>query len=465
MKRFGIFPELNPTGDSILIGPKSSKHDEWILCGRLSEYGRRYKVKLDVTKEKVIAIFGKRGQGKSFTLGTLLEGMCTTDLMTSISRSSGDRAILLFDTLDIYQWMGVPLNREWENNQELDRQATLLQGWDINPEQLQVDVWVPAGYENRLINRSYNTFKLHVPDLQVDDWGNLLGIDIMRDVMGQYLYEIFYKVTVIGWTDLAGEFHPGNKHYSLENIVTCIENDEDINKGIFKDETRRAILQRLRAFQAHPLFSVDGTKLPIFLKPGYLSVLLLGKLPDDLRNVLVSVLARRILKERSIASELSKDLLLNPRLTEEERKKRKILLEKSIPKCWMVIDEAQNIVPSSKKTFASESLVKIVKEGRNFGISFIMTTQEPNAIKKSLLSQVETFIIHKLVSYSDIRYVLDNVKSPLPDEIEDEQRKITIEELILSLSIGQVLVSDTEMQRAFLMEVRPRISAHGGIEA
>ena len=84
MKRFGLSPELYPYGDSINIGPNLSTPDEWLLFGRLSEYGERYKVKLDVTKEKVISIFGKRGQGKSFTLGTLLEGMCTVNKDTSI---------------------------------------------------------------------------------------------------------------------------------------------------------------------------------------------------------------------------------------------------------------------------------------------------------------------------------------------------------------------------------------------
>lgn len=31
------------------------------FLGRLAEYGRRYNVKFDVSKEKVIAIVGKRG--------------------------------------------------------------------------------------------------------------------------------------------------------------------------------------------------------------------------------------------------------------------------------------------------------------------------------------------------------------------------------------------------------------------
>ena len=127
--------------------------------------------------------------------------------------------------------------------------------------------------------------------------------------------------------------------------------------------------------------------------------------------------------------------------------------------------EAQNVIPSETKTFASASVVKLVKEGRNFGLSFLVTTQEPRSIDRSVLSQVETFIIHKLVTLSDIRYIIDNIKSPLPDQILDEKRDITMADLVLSLSVGQVIVSHTDLPRCFLMEVRPRISAHGGFEA
>lgn len=466
MKRYGLYPELVPVGDSILFGTESTSTAEWILAGRLSEYGRRYSVKFDVSKEKVVAIFGKRGQGKSYTLGSLIEGMCTSERQSNISCITGDRAVLLFDTLDIYQWMNVPLNSEWSDRPELDRQAEVLAGWDIRrPGPLQVDIWVPAGYERSLPGTRHNTFQLHVPDLDVDDWGSLLGIDIMRDVMGQYLFEIYHKVTNLGWTDRDANAHRANPNYSISDLLDCIEFDQDREREIYREDTCRAVLQRLRAYQVHPLFSREGTPLRQLLEPGRTSVLLLNRLPDDLRSVLVSVLVRRILRERSQTSEAAKDLMINPNLSAHERSVKEEFLLNAVPKCWIVIDEAQNVVPASKKTFASESIVKLVKEGRNFGLSFVVTTQEPKAIDRSILSQVETFIIHKLVTLADIRFVLDNVKSPLPDEIKDGERRLSMSELVLSLSVGQALVSDTNAPRCFLMEVRPKVSAHGGFEA
>jgi hypothetical protein len=78
---------------------------------------------------------------------------------------------------------------------------------------------------------------------------------------------------------------------------------------------------------------------------------------------------------------------------------------------------------------------------------------------------VETFIIHKLVSQGDIDYILDNLKSPFPAEIKDDYRSLTPRELIRDIEIGQAIISDTNTKRCFVMEIRPRVSVHGGFEA
>lgn len=201
------------------------------------------------------------------------------------------------------------------------------------------------------------------------------------------------------------------------------------------------------------------------IKPGRVSIILLNLLPEDLRGVLVSILIHRLLKERAEASEIVKDLIINPNMSGEQRAKMKKRVEESVPKTWVVIDEAQNLIPSSGHTSATRNIIKFVKEGRNFGLSFIVTTQQPRALDVNILSQVETFIVHKLASQTDIEHILYNLKSPLPSEIKDGNTTITAKELIRDIGIGQALVSDTNTDRAFVMEIRPRVSAHGGFEA
>jgi len=465
MKRYGLYPELHTEADWFVFGTESGKPEEWIFTGRLTEYGPRYNVKFDVSKEKVIAIFGKRGQGKSYSLGSLIEGMVTENSPSSISNVKRERAVLLFDTLNIFQWMNIPLGSQDKKYNEVQKQAEVMANWDISSESLAVDIWVPAGYRYRLTSSKFYDLFLNITDFTIEDWGALLGLDMVRDIKGQYLTEIYQKVVTLGWTDDSTCFHQPNPNYGIQNLIECIENDEERETGIYRPDTRRAILQQLKAYQRHPIFSGNGTPLKDILKPGRIAVILLNRLPEDMRSVLVAILVRRIIQERAEASENIKDLMVNLYLDEGVRRQKEESVRCAIPKTYIVIDEAQNVIPFARKTSATESLIKLVKEGRNFGLSFVVTTQQPRALDINVLSQVETFIIHKLVSQADIDFVLNNIKCPFPLEIKDHDNTLSPRELIRDISVGQAVVSDTNTSRCFIMEIRPRISVHGGFEA
>ena len=464
MKRYGLSPEMRAIGDWCICGSETDEPQEWVYIGRLAEYGRKYRVKLDTSKEKVITIVGKRGQGKSYTLASLIEGLITTNNPCSISSVNSSRAILVFDTLNIFQWMHIPLNSQTKFS-EINKQASLLTGWGIKPEFLNVDIWVPAGYKYELTPPNYKDLFVNVSSFSVEDWGSLLNLDIVRDIKGQFISEIYQKVVNLGWRDTNGNYFRPKADYNIQDLVNCIQHDEDKDESVFKPDTRRAILQQLRSYAMHEIFSGGGTPLSEVLKPGRAAVILLNRLPEDLRGVLVATMVRRIIQERAEASENIKDLLVNPDLDEEMRRKKREFLKRAIPKTWAVIDEAQNVIPSGRKTSATDSLIKLVKEGRNFGLSFVVTTQQPRALDVNVLSQVETFVIHKLVSQTDIDFILDNLKCPFPTEIKNDYYTLTPRELIRDIEIGQAVVSDTNTKRCFVMEIRPRVSVHGGFEA
>ena len=465
MKRYGLYPEMSAQGDWCISGSESGDPKEWIFLGKLAEYGRRYNVKFDVSKEKVIAIVGKRGQGKSYTLGSLIEGLCTTDSSSAIGYTSKQRGLLLFDTLNIFQWMNVPVLSAEQQSTEMKSQADILRSWGLPAVPLDIDVWVPAGYRYRLSSPDFRDLYLNVPDFSLDDWSSLLDLDIVRDIKGQYFTEVFQKVVDLGWHDIEGKYYRAKKDHKICDFIECMDKDRENEASVYRADTRRAIMQQLRAYERHPIFSGSGTPLRDLINPGRCSIVLINSLPEDLRGVLVSVIIKRLLQERAEASEIAKDLLINPKLDDQQKKEKKELLQHSVPKAWVIIDEAQNVIPAGKRTSATASLIKFVKEGRNFGLSFVVTTQQPKALDPNVLSQVETFIVHKLVSQSDIDYVLDNLKSSLPTEIKDDNVSIAINELIRDIGIGQAVVSDTNTPRCFVMEVRPRVSAHGGFEA
>jgi len=149
-------------------------------------------------------------------------------------------------------------------------------------------------------------------------------------------------------------------------------------------------------------------------------------------------------------------------MTTDERMQSKKKLSMSVPKTWIALDEAQNILPSDKKPTAGEMLIRYVREGRNYGLSFMVATQQPTALDNRLLAQVDTLIAHKLTVQGDIDYVRRNLKSNMPQEITYANRTLEFEELLRSLDVGQALVSNTETERTIIIDVRPRISVHGG---
>jgi len=428
--------------------------------GRLAEAGPITKIRFDLSSEHVVAIFGKRGSGKSYTLGSLLEGLCTRQEESSISKNSRTRGILLFDTLGIFQWANIPLTAD--SPQPLVReQYAVRKGWDISSEELDIQIWVPFGTEAS--TTGHREFAIQVSALTASDWGYLFGLDIFQDRMGQLLNDAYVKTRYEGWTD-GGKRCPARGEYSLDDLIACVKGDGELQAS-YQAETCRAVLQQLTTYRRNPMFQGEGTPLMELLRPGRLTVLVMSRMSDELRYVVMSSLIRQIMDARIKASEAEKHLRLASDLSEEAKRALQQRLANAIPPSWIVIDEAQNVLPARRRTMATDVLVKLVREGRNFGLSFMFTTQQPSAIDQRILAQVDTIIAHKLTVQTDIDYVKRNLKSNLPDEVRYANATLSFDKLVRALDVGQAVVSNTETERAFILDVRPRVSVHGGFAA
>lgn len=482
MKKFTVKPKLTHSR-RISIGSQDEAK-EYVFLGRLAEAGQLVRVDFELSLPHVVAIFGKRGSGKSYTLGSFLEGLCTLNNETSISAISRTRAALLFDTLGIFQWFDIPLSSNSSQN-ILKDQAFLQRGWDIRSEPLDVQIWTPRGTPSL---RQHKEFTVNCADFTASDWGYLFGVDIFQDRMGQLLNDAYEKVVNEGWSD-GSSTYPPKRRYAIEDLMECVQGDTELLAN-YHSETRRAVLQQLSVYWRNPLFqpkrklptglkwllekdevpgeelktyeSLEGTSLSSLLKPGHLSILLLHKISDELRFVLIVSLIRKIMQARIETSEAEKNLKILPNLSDERRKELERIIAQGIPPTFIVADEAQNFLPSERKTTATDILLRLVREGRNFGLSFMLTTQQPSAIDQRILAQVDTLIIHKLTVQGDIEHVRRNLKSALPEEIRYGNRTLSFDDLLRSLDIGQAVVSNTEAERAFIIDVRPRVSVHGG---
>ncbi|MGQ9811591.1 MAG: ATP-binding protein [bacterium] len=484
MKKFMVKPKLTHSR-RILIG-NQGEGNEYVFLGRLAEAGQLVRVDFDLSLPHVVAIFGKRGSGKSYTLGSFLEGLCTKEAETTISAITNTRAALLFDTLGIFQWLDVPLSSN-SSQKLLQEQALAQRGWDIRSEPLDVQIWTPRGTPSS--SRQHKEFTINCADFTASDWGYLFGVDILQDRMGQLLNDAYEKVVNEGWSDGSSTYPPKSR-YAIEDLMDCVQSDKELSTT-YHSETRRAVLQQLSVYWRNPLFqpkrkiptglkrllekgevseqdlkkvydSREGTSLNSLLKPGQLSILLLHKMSDELRFVLIVSLIRKIMQARIETSEMEKNLRILPNLTDAERKTMQEKINQGIPPAWIAADEAQNFLPSERKTTATEVLIRLVREGRNFGLSFMLTTQQPSAIDQRILAQVDTLIVHKLTVQGDIEYIRHNLKSALPEEVRYGNSILSFDDLLRSLDIGQAIVSNTEADRTFIMDVRPRVSVHGG---
>ncbi len=329
----------------------------WVYLGRLAEAGPLTEVRFDTGMAHVIGLFGKRGSGKSYTLGTLLEGLCTRETSTSISANPRTHAVLLFDTLGIFQWVNIALSEE-SRKETIQQQFAVRRGWVIQSEPLDVAIWIPKGSASDSTPSSHKEFTIRCSAFAAEDWGYLLGLNIYQDRMGQLLNDAFIKVTAEGWHD-ENTFHKATDSYSLSGLIKCVESDRDLTVT-YATETRRALRQQLSTYERNPIFADNGTSLQDLLQPGRMSVIVMNKMSDELRLIVVAAFLRLLIASRIRASETEKHLKLLDNLSATEQAKLKATLKEAVPPTWVAIDEAQNILPSERATSATDVIVKYV---------------------------------------------------------------------------------------------------------
>lgn len=454
MKRFSCRPRS--VGRVVRLGSTGSDLDAgYIELGRLAESGAVTPVHLLTDKPLVAAIVGKRGSGKSYTLGSIMESLCVKADISSLGHRRVRQAQLLFDTLGIFQWMDTPVAAASVSD-VVKSQALAQRGWSLQPEVLNTSVWTPKEGRARWTPASHREFALAELLMSLDDWGYLLGLDITADRMGQLLSDAFAKVTQDGWDDGSVTHTPSSTNV-LNLLSLCVNTDAEI-VDLYAPETRRALSQQLRAIARLGIFDESGTDLAQLLEADQLSVLVMNRLADSVRLAILTALIRAVMRARIESSELTKQSLISGKARVEFDDPGACFT----PPCWIEIDEAQNILPSERKTSATDSLVRLVREGRNYGISFAVTTQQPSSIDQRIMAQVDVIVVHKLSVQADIDHIVRNLKSPLPDEVSYGGRVLSTPEVIRSLDTGQALVSHVDSDRAYLVDIRPRISVHGG---
>jgi len=467
----------------VILGAEAKSTCNAILLGKIKENttGRELinaNLWLDTSKPKIILIFGRRGSGKSYDLGILIEGLASKECKIKIGKYNPP--IVIFD----------PLNQFWtlselpdQEDPEERTQIELLHKWGLDPIDITgAKIYIPRGSQKR--HPDSQEFTVDVSEMNVNDWCGFFKVDKYSDPVGQLLSSAYRKVTEEGYRSQGVEVTP-KKDYSIEDLYRCIKNDEEINdreRG-FARQTCRAILSRLGELLKMPLFQGNGgLNVKSIFAPGKVSVFMLREVDESTRSVIVSLILRNILQSRGKRwenEEIAKKLLVKAKKIKKskpteasviEEKAQELLREaeeKGILPGWVILDEAHTLCPSEGYSAAKEILIEYAKQGRCMGLSLAGATQQPSALSNRLISQRDMIVTHHLGIRSDIDTALSQMNPNFPEAIIHGRETIrsNIPYLVInSLGRGEAIISSDGASRNFIVRMRPRVSAHGGKE-
>lgn len=373
-------------------------------------------VYMDCLGPHAVLICGKRGYGKSYTMGTLVE-----ELARQQPPVSDNIASVIIDSMGTFWTLGHANTKEEQ----------IVSGWNLEPKAQDVLVFVPENNLEAYHTMGINATSLSIPasDLSGFDWCSLfdvspvhpLGIMLIRTV--QHLKE-------------------DTSAFSLKDMLEGIQNDVHAHS-----DTKQAAFNYLGAAERWGIFKKEGSGLFDIIRPGRTAIIDISSLPDTaIRSMVVGILARRIYQERLPARrQYEINSITGGQVT-------------TMPMVWMFIDEAHLFMPRDGGNLAGDVLVnEWLRQGRQPGLSLVLATQQPSALDPVVLSQSDIIVCHRLTSQEDIG-VLEKVRPTyMRQGIADSIRK-------MGKGKGVAFIVDDTSEASHVVQMRPRLSWHGGDE-
>jgi len=275
-----------------------------LLFGRLAERGPQRKVYFRAGREFVALILGKRGSGKSYTLGVILEGFATKANTSSLSSLTSRAGVLLLDPMMNFWPFIIPVSGD--GPEKVTRQFNLLDGWDCKPEDSNVELWLPQGFKTEFDYPVIKDFSIRTSDLDPQDWADIAGVNLIRDPQGMLLAEALDMVTTTGWIDESGRTFLPKPNFELDDLISCIQQGRS---NLHRDDVARALTRTFDSWRRQGIFQSVGTTLTDLVKPATVSILMLPqRIGHDLRSVVTRVVLRRLLKESEAAAQIRQRL-------------------------------------------------------------------------------------------------------------------------------------------------------------
>ena len=406
------------TEGTILIG----KH--YVKMGQTTSLSNN--ILMDVAGSHVVFICGKRGSGKSYTMGVIAEGM--SDLPSEIKDNV---AVVMLDTMGIYWTMKYP-------NKKDDK---LLKEYGMDGKGLDIHIYTPKGYYDQYKNEGIPTdfpFSIRPNELAASDWCMSFELDINSEI----------GVTI---ERIINEIGESNKNYDLDDIIKKVKEEESIAK-----EVKEAIENRFLSAKKWGLFDKEGTPISELVKGGQVTVLdvsCYATIPgaSNIRALVIGLVSEKLFLDRMVARKKEElDSIQSASLLEKDEEEKR-----ENPLVWLIIDEAHEFLPNKGTTTASKALITILREGRQPGISLILATQQPGKIHTDVMTQSDVVISHRITANCDVQALGMLMQSYMRDGLDKQLN-------YLPSSQGAAIIFDDNNEKMYPMRIRPRFTWHGG---
>jgi uncharacterized protein len=383
------------------------------------------KILMDVARSHVVLVAGKRGSGKSYTLGVIAEEL--SNLPSPVNQNI---ASLIFDTMGIY----------WTMKFKNEKDKELLHEWDLTPKKLPIKVLIPYGHYDDYLEKGIpvdSSFALDITELKPEDWITTFGLTITNPVA------ILIERTL---TQLKEET------FDIQDIINHIEKDHKTDQ-----QTKNAATGLFEAAETWGIFAgknQEATSVSELVNKGKTTVLDLSVYSSigafNVRALVISLISRKIFNQRMISRKKEEINAISRGLDYLSMEQ-----EKEDPLVWMFIDEAHEFLPKEGKTAATDALIQLLREGRQPGVSVVLATQQPGKIHSDVMTQSDLVIAHRVTSQQDLEalnqimqsYLLSSIKKYM-DDLPDLK--------------GSAIVLDDNSERIYPMRMRPRFTWHGG---
>lgn len=387
-------------------------------------------VYMDISGAHVIFICGKRGGGKSYTMGVITEGMymLEDDVRQNL-------AFIMLDTMGIYWSMKYPNHNDEE----------LLKQWNLEGKGIDVKIYTPSGWYTKFKDKGIPTdapFSLRPSELTSEDWCMTFKVE---------------KTSPIGilFDEVIQNFNDQKiKDYSIEDFIEATSKIEDAH-----DDTKAAVKNLLRSTLQWGLFDKNGTPLKEIVVSGQISVIdvsCYAFMPNGwaVKALVVGIISQKLFIERMKyrkQEELDSVESAEHYFTSESTGKQKF------PLVWLVIDEAHEFLPRNEADAnpATMPLVTIMREGRQPGISLILATQQPGKIHSDVMTQSDTVLSHRITARLDVEALSMLTQSYMKEGLTGAVDHLPREK-------GAAVLFDDANERIYPIRIRPRFTWHGG---